>query len=305
MWRYLLKRLFHAIFVVIGVSIVVFSLSHLTGDPTPLMLPTDATQEDIARYRTLMGFDLPVWEQYLRFVQGALTGNFGKSFMQGEDAMKLVSERLPASMRLALTSLAISLVIAIPMGIITAVKRGSWYDQIGKAVALIGQCLPNFYLGILLILFISVRLRWLPAVGGTDWKGLILPGITLGVYAAAETMRILRSSMLEVLNLDYIKTARSKGLSERVVVLRHALKNASLPMVTVMGMQFGTLMGRAVVTETVFSYPGMGLLAVKAISNRDFLLIQAFVIVMAMIVILLNLTVDMLYVSLDPRVRHE
>jgi peptide/nickel transport system permease protein len=304
MWRYLTKRLLHAVLVVVGVSIIVFGMSYLAGDPTPLMLPQDATTQDIAEYRVLMGFDQPVHVQYWNFARGALTGNFGKSFMQGEDAMKLVLDRLPASLKLALVSFAISLLVAVPAGVLAAVKRGSVLDHFGKVLALIGQCLPNFYLGILLILFVSVRLRWLPATGSETWQGLILPGITLGLYVAAETMRLLRSSLLEVLNLDYIKTARSKGLTEKVVILRHAFKNAALPVVTVLGLQFGTLMGRAVVTETVFSYPGMGLLAVKAIANRDFLLIQAFVIVMAVIVIVLNLCVDMLYVALDPRVRH-
>jgi len=305
MWKYVVTRAVHSVLVVIAASMIVFALSHLTGDPTPLMLPADATPEMIARYRTLMGFDRPVHVQYWSFIKGVLTGNFGRSFMQGEDALQLVLARLPASLKLTLVSLGVSLLIAVPAGVVAAIGRGSWYDQLSRVVALLGQCLPNFYVGILLILFFSVRLNWLPPTGGTDWKGMILPGLTLGMYAAAETMRFLRSSMLEVLGQAYIRTARCKGLHEFVVIVKHALRNASLATVTVVGMQIGVLMGRAVVTETVFAYPGMGLLAVNAIAHRDFLVIQAFVIVMAVIVVSLNFLVDLLYGVLDPRIRHE
>jgi peptide/nickel transport system permease protein len=285
------------------VSVVVFFLAYLTGDPTSLLLPADASQEDIAIFRHQRGLDQPLVVQYWTFISGALTGHFGRSLMQGEDSMRLVLERVVPSLLLAMTSMVLSLAIALPLGILTAIRRGTWVDQLGRAVAMFGQSVPNFFVGLMLILLVSVKLGLAPATGGMTPSGLWLPALTLALYAASETIRLLRSSMLDVLELDYVRTARAKGLMEISVIVHHALRNAWIPVVTVLGLQFGSLMGRAVVTETVFAYPGMGMLAYRAIANRDFLVIQAFVIVMASLVVLANLFVDILYARIDPRIR--
>lgn len=300
---FLLRRIVHGVFVVFAVSVVVFFLARLTGDPAALMLPPEATQADIDAYREQTGLDDPLPVQLWHFISGAVTGDFGTSLMQGTDAMGLVTERLGPSVLLAGASLVVSLAVGIPIGVLTAVNRGSWIDQVGRAFALVAQCVPNFFLGLMLILFVAVQLRLLPATGSTDLRGLALPAITLGLYGAAETVRLLRSSLLEQMNKDYIRTARAKGAVEVAVLSRHAFRNAAIPVITVWGLQFSSLMGRAVVTETVFSYPGMGMLAYQAISNRDFVVIQAFVIVMALIVVAANLVVDLLYFGVDPRIR--
>ena len=288
--------------VVFCVSIVVFSLSWVTGDPAALILPPEATPAQIEEFRKAMGFDRPILVQYWDFLTGAITLDFGKSLMQGTDAMGLVLERLWPSLKLALVALSASMVIAVPLGMLSALKRGTIFDQVARVLALIGQCAPNFYVGIVLILVFAVNLRMFPAIGDPSLKGIVLPAVTLGMYAAAETMRLLRSGMLEVLGEDYVRTARAKGVAERWVLLKHALRNAAIPVITVMGLQLNTMMGRAVVTETVFGYPGMGMLAVRAINNRDFVVIQAFVIVMAVVVVVLNLLVDLIYSRLDPRI---
>ncbi|HLT97548.1 MAG TPA: ABC transporter permease [Acidimicrobiia bacterium] len=302
MIRFILRRLGQGLIVVFCVSIVVFSLSWVTGDPAALILPPEATPAQIEEFRKAMGFDRPILVQYWDFLTGAITLDFGKSLMQGTDAMQLVLERLWPSLKLALVALTASIVIAVPLGMISALKRGTIFDQVARVLALIGQCAPNFYVGIVLILVFAVNLRMFPAIGDPSLKGIVLPAVTLGLYAAAETMRLLRSGMLEVLGEDYVRTARAKGVAERWVLLKHALRNAAIPVITVMGLQLNTMMGRAVVTETVFGYPGMGMLAVRAINNRDFIVIQAFVIVMAVVVVALNLIVDLIYSRLDPRI---
>lgn len=300
---FLARRVLHGVVVVFAVSVVVFLLARLTGDPAALMLPPDATQSDIDAYRHTAGLDDPLPVQFWHFISGAVTGHFGTSLMQGTDAMGLVMDRLGPSVLLAVASLFVSLAIGIPVGVLTAVRRGSWLDQVGRAFALVAQCVPNFFLGLMLILIVAVHLRLLPATGSTNLRGIVLPAITLGLYGAAETVRLLRSSLLEQLNKDYVRTARAKGAVEQVVLSRHVFRNAAIPVITVWGLQFSSLMGRAVVTETVFAYPGMGMLAYQAISNRDFVVIQAFVIVMALIVVVANLVVDMLYFGVDPRIR--
>jgi peptide/nickel transport system permease protein len=302
--RFIVQRVGQGVLVVFAVSIVVFSLSWMTGDPAALILPPEASPAQIEAFRQQMGFDRPILVQYWDFLTGAITLDFGRSLMQGTDAMQLVLDRLWPSLKLTLVALTASVIIAIPLGMLAALKRGTLFDQIARVLALVGQCTPNFYVGIVLILVFAVNLGMFPAIGDPSLKGIVLPAITLGLYAAAETMRLLRSGLLEVLGEDYIRTARAKGVVERVVLLKHALRNAAIPVITVMGLQFNTMMGRAVVTETVFSYPGMGMLAVRAINNRDFIVIQAFVIVMAVVVVILNLLVDILYSRLDPRISH-
>ncbi|HEX7101896.1 MAG TPA: ABC transporter permease [Nitrolancea sp.] len=304
MLAFLIRRLIHAVFVIFGVSVIIFVLMYLTGDPTSVMVPNDATPEQIADLRHRMGFDRPIYVQYGLFVEHAVQGDFGYSYRIQQPALNLVLQRVPMTLRLAGASVAISLIIAIPIGILAAVKRNSIFDRISMIGVLFGQSMPTFWFGIMAILLVSVKLHWLPTSGYLGPKYIILPALTLGLYTSAVVARILRSSLIDVLNRDYIRTARSKGLEQRAVLLRHALKNAAIPVITVIGLQIGYLLGGSVVTETVFSYPGMGLLAIQAIRGRDMPVVQAFVICTAVVIVLINLLVDLLYTYLDPRVKY-
>jgi len=301
---YLLRRGWQSGLVLLGVSAVVFLILHLTGDPALLLLPPDATAEDLAKFRQAMGFDDPVAVQYLRFLKGALRGDFGDSLRHGEPAMGLVLERLPATFELAGAGLLLALCLAIPAGIVSAVRRNTAVDYVSTIVALLGQAMPTFWLGIMLILVFSVRLSWLPSSGRGDLEHLILPALTLGLFTTARITRLTRSGMLEVLGQDYIRTARAKGVSEPPVVWKHALKNASIPIVTIVGIELGTLLGGSVITETIFAWPGVGRLSVQAIFNRDYPVVQAVVLVTAVIVVLTTLLTDLLYAVLDPRIRY-
>lgn len=302
---YILKRLFHSIFVLVGISLVVFIILHLTGDPAALLMPMDATPEQIAQFRKEMGFTDPVIVQYWRFFKGTLHGDFGNSFRHSQPALDLVLERMPATIQLTVAALVLALVIAVPVGIVSAIKRNSFLDHIGMTGALLGQSTPVFWLGIMLILIFSVTLQWFPSSGRGEIQHLVLPAVTLGMFSMARTARMMRSSMLEVLGQDYIKTAKAKGLAPSMVILKHALKNASIPVVTIIGMELGTLLGGAVITETIFAWPGVGRLAVQAIYNRDYPVVQAAVFILASIFVLVNLIVDIIYTYLDPRVKLE
>ena len=286
-----------------GVSLIAFALTHLSGDPAALLLPPSATLEDIALFRHESGLDRPLPVQYVDFVAHAVRGDFGRSIRYGEPALGLVLDRLPATLELSAAALVLALLIAVPLGIVAAVRRGSAIDQAGLLLSLIGQSFPVFWLGIVLIMLFAENLRWLPASGRGDLAHLLLPAVALAAYTIAIVSRLLRSALIDILSADFIRTARAKGLSGRVVLVRHALKNAALPVVTVIGLQVGTLLGGAVVTEEVFAYPGMGRLALQAIANRDFAVIQAFVVVMAVLITALNILVDLMYTRLDPRVR--
>jgi ABC-type dipeptide/oligopeptide/nickel transport system permease component len=303
MKSYLLRRGWQSILVLLGVSVVVFLILHLTGDPALLLLPPDATAEDIAKFRQAMGFDDPVAVQYVRFLKGALQGDFGESVRHGEPAMGLVVERLPATFELAGAGLLLALCLAIPAGIVSAVRRNTAVDYVSTVVALLGQAMPTFWLGIMLILLFSVRLSWLPSSGRGDLEHLILPAITLGLFTTARITRLTRSGMLEVLGQDYIRTARAKGVSEPPVVWKHALKNASIPIVTIVGIELGTLLGGSVITETIFAWPGVGRLSVQAIFNRDYPVVQAAVFLLAATFVFVNFLVDVVYTYLDPRIR--
>ena len=303
MTSYLVRRGWQSILVLFGVSVVVFLILHLTGDPALLLLPPDATAEDIAKFRRAMGFDDPVAVQYARFLKGALRGDFGESVRHGEPAMGLVLERLPATFELAGAGLLIALSLAIPAGIVSAVRRNTVVDYVSTVVALLGQAMPTFWLGIMLILVFSVRLSWLPSSGRGDLDHLILPAITLGLFTTARITRLTRSGMLEVLGQDYIRTARAKGVSEPPVVWKHALKNASIPIVTIVGIELGTLLGGSVITETIFAWPGVGRLSVQAIFNRDYPVVQAAVFLLASTFVVVNFLVDIVYTYLDPRIR--
>ncbi len=300
---YILKRLFHSIFVLIGISVVVFIILHLTGDPAALLMPMDATPEQVAQFRKEMGFTDPLLVQYWRFFKGTLRLDFGLSFRHSQPALDLVLERMPATIQLTITAMIIAMIIAVPVGIISAIRRNSILDHIGMTGALLGQSTPVFWLGIMLILVFSVTFQWFPSSGRGTLQHLILPAVTLGMFSMARTARMMRSSMLEVLGQEYMKTARAKGLSPRMVILKHALKNALIPVVTIVGMELGTLLGGAVITETIFAWPGVGRLAVQAIYNRDYPVVQAAVFLLASIFVLVNLIVDILYTYLDPRVK--
>jgi peptide/nickel transport system permease protein len=303
--RIILERLSHAVFVVIGVSVLSFMLVHLTGDPAALLLPLDASQEDRDRFRAAMGLDRPLPVQYADFVVHAVRGDFGNSLRFQQPAMGLVVERLPATLALAAVALGLALLIGVPAGLVAGVKRNSLFDRIAMMVALAGQCVPAFWLGLMLILLFSVWLRLLPVSGGGTLAHLVLPGLTLSFYTMALVARLLRSNMLDIMSSDYVRTARAKGLTERVVVLRHALKNAAIPVVTVVGLSAGYLLGGAVIVEQVFAYPGLGRLVYQSISNRDVAVVQAFVVLISLVVLVINLAVDLAYTLLDPRVRYE
>ena len=303
MKAFLIRRLLQSLLVLLGVSAVVFFILHLTGDPTLLLLPPDATAEEIVRFRQVMGFNDPVAVQYVRFLKGAVQGNFGESLRHGQPALDLVLERLPATFELTAAALLIALCLAIPSGIVSAVRRNTLLDYVSTVLALLGQSMPTFWLGIMLILVFSVQFNLFPSSGRGDLAHLVLPAITLGLFTTARITRLTRSGMLEVLGQDYIRTARAKGISEPPVVWKHALKNASIPIITIVGIELGTLLGGAVITETIFAWPGVGRLSVQAIYNRDFPLVQAAVFLLATTFVLVNLLVDVVYTYLDPRIR--
>ncbi len=304
MGQYVLKRLWQAVYVMVGISAISFFFIHLSGDPVMLMLPADATHEQIESLRKQLGFDDPLPLQYLRFVGHALQGDFGQSLYYRVPAMELIVERLPASLELAVAAMLIALGVAVPIGIVSAVKRGSFLDMGSMLGALLGLSMPHFWLGIMLILLFSVKLGWLPTSGRGTLAQLIMPAMALGMGLMAMFARLTRSVMLEVLSQDYVRTARAKGLKERLVIGKHALKNALIPLVTVAGMQFGFLIGGTVIIETVFAWPGVGRLVVQAIFNRDYPLVQASVLVLAVVFVVVNLIVDLLYVYLDPQISY-
>ncbi|MBM4442201.1 MAG: ABC transporter permease [Candidatus Rokubacteria bacterium] len=300
---YLARRVLQSLLVLLGVSFVVFGILFLTGDPALVLMPPDATLEDIETFRRVNGFDRPFFVQYGRFLYGALRGDFGQSIRHGEPAFDLVMERMPATFELSGAALLIALCLAIPAGILSAVRRNTIVDYISTVVALLGQSMPTFWLGIMLILLFSVQWNFLPSSGRGEWQHMVLPAVTLGLFTTARITRLTRSGMLEVLNQDYIRTARAKGVANPPVVWKHALKNAAIPIVTIVGIELGTLLGGSVITETIFAWPGVGRLSVQAIYNRDYPVVQAAVFTLSATFVLVNLFVDLLYTYLDPRIR--
>ncbi len=291
--------------VLLGVTIVVSGMLHISGDPVAVMLQSGvASPEQREALRHELGFDKPFLLQYLDFVAGAARGDLGRSLRFQQPALAIVRERLPSTLYLTLAAMALAVVVAVPVGVVSAASPGSPADYAGRLLSLAGQSIPLFWLGIMLVMVFSVKLRWLPSAGELEAASIILPATTLGLYPMARIARTLRASMLEVLGREYCLTARGKGLSEGQVVLGHALRNAALPVVTVIGLQFGVLLGGAVVTETIFSWPGLGLLSVQAISSRDFPLVRAIVAVVALLFIFVNLLTDVLYAYLNPRIRY-
>jgi peptide/nickel transport system permease protein len=302
---YVVRKVVHTLFVAVGVITLVFVALRMSGDPAAAMLPGDASVEETVALRRTLGLDRPLYAQYASFLGSAVTGDFGTSFRHQQPAFELVLERLPATLELAFAALVLALAVALPLGILAAVYRGGAIDVAAMVFAVIGQATPYFWMGIMLILIVAVQLDWLPTSGRGGLDRLILPAITLGTHFAASLARLTRTSMLEVLGQNFVTTARAKGLGERSVILGHALKNAAVPVVTLIGLQFGTLLGGAVVTETIFAWPGVGRLAVQSIFVRDYPVVQAGVLVLALTFVALNLLVDVLYGWLDPRIRRE
>src|SRR5215468_9770208 len=305
MLRFLLRRLLHGVFVVWGVVTAVFFLVRLTGDPASFLVDQTATQEDIAHARHLLGLDRPLRVQYVDFLLAAPRGDFGMSIREKRPAMPLVLEHFwPATVELALVAAVLATVLAVPLGIVSATHKDRATDHLSRLASLFLQSMPSFWLGLLLILLFAVELRGaLPAYGAGTWRHLVLPAITLAAAPLAQNTRLVRAGMLEVLQQDYVRTARAKGVPERAVLYRHAFKNAAIPFITVTGLSLGFMLSGAIIIETVFAWPGLGRLIVQAVPGRDFPVIQAGVFVFALIFVALNLLVDLLYAVVDPRVR--
>ncbi len=296
------RRVVRLLVVLAGVSLVTFAILHVSGDPVSLMMP-EAPEADRAVLRQAMGFNDPLPVQFVRFLSNTARGDFGQSFFHREPALPLVLARMPTTLLLTVLAMLLALGVALPVGIYGAVRRNSVLDHGATLVVFLGQSMPVFWTGIMLMLLFAVQWRLLPVSGWDSWASLVLPAFTLGTFSAPLLMRIVRSSMLEVINLDYVRTARAKGVAEWFVICRHALVNAALPLVTVAGLQFGLLLGGAVITETVFAVPGVGRLIVGAIRQLDFPIVQAGVFLLALIVVVVNFTVDMLYIYLNPQIR--
>ena len=298
----LVRRVARLLVVLVGVSLVTFAILQASGDPVALMMP-EAPESDRAVLRQAMGFNDPLPVQFARFVGNIARGDFGQSFFHREPALPLVLARLPTTVLLTLLAMTVSLAIALPIGIVSAIRRNSVFDHTATLVVFLGTSMPVFWTGIMLILLFAVQLRVLPVSGWESWASLLLPAATLATFSTPLLLRIVRSSMLEVINLDYVRTARAKGVSEWFVICRHALTNAALPLVTVAGLQFSLNLGGAVITETVFAVPGLGRLIIGAIRQLDFPIVHAGVFLIALMVVLVNFAVDLLYIYLNPQIR--
>ena len=304
MQKFLVQRLVISMITVFAVSLVIFFMGRISGDPRHVYLDDYATQEDWDRMGAALGLDKPYYQQYRMFLQGALRGDFGQSLKEGRPVMDVIVGRLPATFQLAFFAFSISVVVGVPLGILSAMKRGSVLDQFGKLISLIGQSAPPFWLGIMLMFFFAVRLGWVPPYGRQDWNSIVLPAITLGWFYVAANLRLVRSAMLDVLDSEYIKLARAKGVSRRGVILKHGLRNALIPPLTFAGVTLGALVTGSLVTETVFAWPGLGQLAVQALFASDYPLMQGVVIVFTLMYVTAAFIVDVLYAYIDPRIRY-
>jgi peptide/nickel transport system permease protein len=305
MARFAINRLLQLVPTLIVVTLVVFVLIRVSGDPTSLLLPPDATDAEREAFRAAKGLDDPLPQQYLTFVSEVIRGDFGESLWQHEPAIDVVKRHLAATLQLTVAAMAIVLLIGIPLGIISAIKRGSIVDFVTMGFVAVGQSIATFWLGLMLILIFAVKLNWLPPSGRATPQSIILPAITLSAYYLAVVTRLVRSGMLDVLSREFMRVARAKGLRERTVIVRHGLRNTLIPLMTVLGLQLGEMMAGAVVTETVFAWPGIGSLLLDAISRRDYPIVQACIIVAALFFAIINIVVDLLYGFLDPRIRTE
>jgi ABC-type dipeptide/oligopeptide/nickel transport system permease component len=300
---YIAGRLATAVLVILGVSVVSFFLTFLTGDPAEIMLPPGATAAQIEKFRAEWGFADPLPVQYWRFLKRAVHGDFGVSLRHGQSSLPLIVARLPATLQLTVTALLLAILLAVPLGVLAATRRGGPIDLLAMGVALVGQSVPNFWLAIMMILLFAVSWGLLPTSGRGGVAHVVMPAAAIAINLMALLTRLVRSTMIEMLSEDYVRTARAKGLRELFVTSRHALPNALIPLVTVVGLQFGYILGGAVVIETIFTWPGVGLFTIQAILNRDYPVVQAAVFILATAVVLINLAVDLLYVWLDPRIR--
>ncbi|MFZ4451634.1 ABC transporter permease [Salibacterium aidingense] len=305
MTSYILRRCFYSIFVMIGVATVVFFIARITGDPVAIMLPPDATVEQENQLRASLGLDQPLMQQYGIFMWNLLQFDLGESLRYGESSLSLIIARMPATIQLGAAAMVFALAVAVPAGIIAAVKRGTVIEKAVISFVVFLQSVPVFWVGLLLVLVFSITLKVLPTGGVGGPLYIILPAITLGTHLLALVTRMLRSSLIESLESDYVRTARAKGLLPKMVVGRHAFRNSLLPVVTIVGLEIGALLGGSVVTETVFAWPGVGQLLIQSIYNRDFPLVQAIIIILAGIFVLVNLIVDILYVVIDPRIKYK
>jgi peptide/nickel transport system permease protein len=321
MLAFVLRRLLQAVAVMLAVAFIAFMLFQYVGDPVTHLLGQDATPEQRDTLRADLGLDAPFPVQFARFVGNAVRGEFGLSLRQGRKVSTLIAERLPATLELSITAALLALVVGVPMGVVAALKRGTWLSQLLMTVSLLGVSLPTFLIGILLILVFAVWLNWFPSFGRGEvvalgawttgwlsadgWKHLVLPSVTLAIFQLTLIMRLVRAEMLEVLRTDYIKFARARGLSDSAVYFGHALKNTLVPVITITGLQLGSLIAFAIITETVFQWPGMGLLFIQAVSFADVPVMAAYLCLIALIFVLINLVVDLLYFAVDPRLRVE
>jgi peptide/nickel transport system permease protein len=301
---YLLQRLLLVLVVIWGAATLAFVLLYLSGDPTNLLLPLDASPEVRETFRRAQGYDRPLPVQYLRYLGDLVRGDFGMSLRNNQPALGLVLESFPPTLRLAGLSLLVAVLIAIPAGVVAAQRRGSATELFIMSGALLGQAMPVFWLALMLILIFGLNLRWLPISGSGTWQHYVLPVATLATFSAASIARLTRSGVLGELRSDHVRTARAKGLQAREVLYKHALRNAAIPVVTIIGLQLGTLVSGAIITETIFAWPGIGRFVLLAVSQRDFPVVQASVVVFALLLALINLVVDLLYLVLDPRIRY-
>jgi len=304
--RFIVRRLFLTIPVLLGVATLVFALLHLVpGDPAQVMLGESAAASDVAELRTRLGLDRPLPAQYLQFIRGVVQGDFGTSFRYGTPVFQEIAQRLPNTLQLAMAAMSVAILIAIPLGVLGALYRGRAIDQAAMTVSLVGISMPNFWLGPLLAIVFAVGLGWLPVSGIGDWRHLVLPAVTLGAALAAILARMTRASLIEELRELYVLAARARGLSQTRAVLRHALRNSLIPVVTILGLQFGAVLTGTIITETIFAWPGVGRLLIQAINFRDYPLIQGCILFIATTYVMVNLLVDLAYGWLDPRIRYE
>lgn len=305
MGAYIFTRCWQGMIAIIGAVLIVFIAQRLAGDPLALLLPMDATEADFAAMRAELGLDKPIWVQFANFIGSVAVGDFGYSYQWQTPAMDLILDRLPATLELALAGLVFAILLAVPLGVLSALYQDSWIDRVAKIFAMLGQAVPNFWIGLLLILFFAVSLQWFPAYGRGTVGHLVLPAIALGWYPVAAMTRTLRSAMLDILQSDYIRMARAIGLSERAIVWKYALRNGAVPLATMIGVYFANMLGGAFVVEVVFAWPGVGRTVVEAVFSRDFPVVQAGVVLSAVVFVVVNLMVDLSYGLIDPRIRRE
>ena len=304
MQRYFLSKIGQSLLLIFGVLLLVFVMVRVTGDPAALMMPRESTAEEIEAFRERMGFNDPVTVQFLRFISGAVVGDFGNSLHFKTPAMPLVLQRLPATVQLATVGLLMAVIVGIPIGLIGGFNPGRIADSLGRLLALLGQSVPNFWLGLMMIIYLGVKLRWFPTFGRDEWKSVIMPAFVLGLPVMGQLVRLTRSAVLEIRGEDYIRTAHSKGLELRTIYYKHVLRNIAIPLVSVIGVQFGYMLGGSIYIEAIFAWPGMGGLLEQSIGWRDFPLVQAIAVFTSIVVVTLNLLTDITYAIIDPRIRY-